>query len=99
MYFPIFSTRFECGFTSSPLVSIVFFSSSPLVSSVTSHLPYSFRVYFQVTEQFALKFKDAEIAGKFKVAFNEAKVDNAKVRLLHSFRVYFASSPLVSSVF
>jgi hypothetical protein len=31
-----FSTRFECSFTSSPLVSSVVFTSSPLVSSVVS---------------------------------------------------------------
>ncbi len=74
VWFCIFSTRFECGFTSSPLVSSVFFSlddfiddvedydedapklvgyntkvrnegtSSPLVSSVVTHLLHSFRV-------------------------------------------------------
>ncbi len=40
----IFSTRFEWGFTSSPLVSSVIFTSFPLVSSVVSHLLHPFRV-------------------------------------------------------
>jgi hypothetical protein len=35
VWFHIFPTRFECIFT-----------SSPLISSVVSHLPHSFRVYF-----------------------------------------------------
>ncbi len=33
----IFYTRFECVFTSSPLISSVFFTSSPLVLSAFSH--------------------------------------------------------------
>ncbi len=37
MYFHIFSTRFECGFT-----------SSPPVSSVVSHLLHSSRVWFHI---------------------------------------------------
>ncbi len=40
--FYIFSTHFECSFTSSPLVSECSFTSSPLVSECSLHLLHSF---------------------------------------------------------
>ena len=87
VWFHIFSTRFECGFT-----------SSPLVSSVFSHLLHSFRVYFSI------------FSTRFECGFTSSPLVSSVVfHLLHSFRVWFyvfstrfecsfRSFPLVPSV-
>ena len=68
VYFRIFSTRFEC-----------IFASSPLVSSVFSHLLHSFRVYLHI------------FSTSFECGFTCSPLVSSVVsHLLHSFRVYFS---------
>ena len=81
VYFNIFSTRFECIFT-----------SSPLVSSVFSHLLHSFRVYFSyhILRHSLLCTPKELVCGHF--------LDIQGHLFSTRFECNFTSSPLVSSV-